>query len=139
MELEFGKNGYPSRNLKTGQFLPGHIPHNVGKSWDEWMPKRKRKKVLEIGMKNLRGNMNLPGWNKRAVVAVNDKGKHAYCESAAEAARIRGIQQRNIISCCQGKRKKCGGLRWFYYDDDRWMAYQKERIAATQAETETIS
>lgn len=82
--------------------------------------------------------MNLPGWNKRAVVAVNDKGEYAYCESAAKAGRIRGIQSRNIISCCQGKRKKCDGLRWFYYEDDRWIAYFRERIAATQAENETI-
>jgi hypothetical protein len=131
-KIELGKDGRPARNLKNGRFLPGHISHNTGKKWDEWMPKEKQARVLEIGKKNLRVNPNIRGWNKRAVVAVNDKGIHAYCESAAEAARKLNLDRRNVTACCRGERNKCGGLRWFYYDDDRWIAYAKERRAATE-------
>ena len=131
-QIELGKDGRPARNLKTGRFLPGHIPHNTGKKWDEWMPKGEQARVLEIGKKNLRVNKALWGRGKKAVVAVNDKGVHKYCESISKAAEILGLHRRNISSCCAGKREKCGGLRWFYYEDDRWIKYAKERRAATE-------
>lgn len=133
-KFELGKDGRPARNMKTGAFLPGHIPHNKGKKWDEWMPKGEQARVLEIGKKNLRVNKSLWGWGKKAVVAVNDKGIHRYCESISKAAQILGLQRRNISSCCHGKREKCGGYRWFFYDDDRWIKYAKERRAATETE-----
>ena len=31
-------------NTVTGQFLKGHVPHNKGKKWSEWMDGRKAKK-----------------------------------------------------------------------------------------------
>ena len=131
-QIELGKDGRPARNLKTGRFLPGHIPHNTGKKWDEWMPKGEQARVLEIGKKNLRVNKALWGWNKKPVVAVNDKGVHAYCESASAAGKKLNLCARNITACCRGKRAKCGGFKWFYYEDDRWIKYAKERRAATE-------
>ena len=130
-KLELGKDGRPARNLKNGRFLPGHISHNTGKKWDEWMPKEKQARVLEIGKKNLRVNKALWGWGKKPVVAVDDKGVHKYCESISKAGEILGLSRWNISACCRGKRNKCGGYRWFYYDDNRWIAYAKERRAAT--------
>ena len=112
---------YSHRNYLTGRFLKGHIPHNKGKGWSEWMDGRKAKKVLRIGMKNLKGRSDIGGWNKRPVVAVLEDGRYFYCESASKAAEITGLVRRNITHCCQGKRKHCGRFRWFYFDDDAWI------------------
>lgn len=120
-------NGRPTRNLKTGTFLKGHIPHNAGKNWDEWLSKEKQKKILETGRKNLHVNKSLWGWNKRAVVAVNEHGQYKYCESAKKAGEIMGLCSRNIIACCRGKRKRCGKLYWFYFDSNDWVDFVKQK------------
>lgn len=133
MSYEIGKDGRPGRNFKTGRFLPGHIPHNNGRPWTEWMPEKERERVLEIGKKNLRVNPAVRGWNKRAVVAINEKGEHKYCESATKAAEIMHLERRNITACCQGRREKCGGLYWFYYDSNDWPAFAKKKKEAAQA------
>ena len=35
----------PKRNAVNGRFLKGHVPHNKGKKWIEWMDMRKAKKI----------------------------------------------------------------------------------------------
>lgn len=127
MKYEYGADGRPTRNFKTGRFMKGHIPHNAGRKWDEWMPEKERERILEIGKKNLRVNPAVRGWNKRAVVAINEKGEHRYCESATKAAEILGLIRRNITSCCQKKREKCGGLYWFYFDSSEWPEFAKKK------------
>lgn len=134
MKYEFGKDGRPTRNFKNGRFMKGHVPHNAGKKWDEWLTKEQQARILEIGKKNLRVNPAVRGWNKRAVVAINEKGEHAYCESAAEAARKLNLCRRNITSCCKGNRPKCGGLYWFYFDSPGWPAFAKKKRETAQAE-----
>lgn len=118
--MDLTKEGYPGRNYQTGRFLKGHVPHNAGKPWSEWMDGRKAKRVRRIAISNLKPRMDLAGWNKKPVVAVTEDGRHFYCESAAQAGRTLGISARNINSCCLGKRKRCGGFRWFYYTDPAW-------------------
>lgn len=51
-------------NKKTGCFLKGHVPHNKGKKWSEWMDGRKQKKVKRIALQNLRPRPEIGGWNK---------------------------------------------------------------------------
>jgi hypothetical protein len=112
----------PKYNLLNGRFLKGHDPYTKGKSWDEWMPKRAQKKILK-NLEKVRpkgGNPNLPGANRRKVVCINADGEWVTYKSATAAAEILSLQRRNICSCCQGKRKHCGGYRWFYWDDDSW-------------------
>lgn len=125
-KVEIGIDGRPARNFVTGSFLKGHIPHNSGKPWDEWLSKEMQQKILERGRKNLRPRMDIGGWNKRAVVCVNETtGEHKYCESAAKAGFVLNLESRNIIACCRGKRKRCGGLRWFYFDSNDWVQFIK--------------
>ena len=114
-------------NIKTGRYLPGHKPHNAGKSWNEWMPEKSRALVLEIGRKNLRPNPNGGGRNKRPIVAINEKGVHKYCESATKAAEILHLLRRSITACCQGRREKYGGLYWFYFDSPEWPKFAKQK------------
>lgn len=121
MSIELTKEGYPARNLRTGTFLKGHIPHNKGRKWTDWMDMRKARKVLRIGMKNLKGRSDIGGWNKKPVVVVTQDGRWGVFESAASAARKTGLTRRNIAHCCEGKRKHCGGLRWFFFDSDEWI------------------
>jgi len=111
-------------------FSKGHVPFNKGKKWTEWMDGRKQKKVKKC-LKLGRGNYNLPGANRRAVVAIKD-GKLVAYRSATDAAAIlkaRGVKinRRNICAVCHGEkftngkysyvRKKAGGYTWHFADD----------------------
>lgn len=120
-------DGRPARNYMNGRFLKGHIPHNLGKPWTEWMDGRKAKKVLRIGALNLKGRTDLGGWNARKVVALRESdGKWWIFSSAAKAAEITGLNRRNITRCCQQKSKHCGKFRWFYEDDNSWYDIVKQ-------------
>lgn len=125
---DYTDDGRIARNLQNGRFLKGHIPHNRGKKWAEWMDGRKQQKVRRIGLKNLegKGRMDLGGWNARKVVALRSDGKPFIFISASEAARVTGLIGRNIIRCCQGKCKHCGKFRWFYWESDEWVKIARE-------------
>lgn len=117
MEIDY-RNYY---NRQNGQFLKGHIPHNKGKKWSEYMDMRKARRIIRIAKKNLQhGNPNIGGWNKKPVVMVTPKGNWVVFNSATEAAEKMGLIRRNISHCCEGKRNRCGGRWWFFFDDDRW-------------------
>lgn len=76
----------PERNPLNGRFNKVHVPHNKGKKWIEWMDRRKHKKVLKIGINNLKkGRKNICGWNKKPVIMIEKDGKHTYFESLSEA------------------------------------------------------
>lgn len=103
----------PQYNPTNGQFLKGHTPHNKGKKWEDYMDMRKAKRIKRIACKNLRGRKDIGGWNKIAIVAVDDDGNVlGWFSSACDAERKTGIIARNIRSVCHGKRKKAGGFRW---------------------------
>lgn len=122
MELRLGDER-PQYNPINGRFLKGHVPHNKGKKWSEWMDGRKQKKVRRILKKNIHGRHNIGGWNKRAVIMLDNEGNHAYFESSAAAGRATGITARNIRYVCDKKRKHAGGYRWFWFDDNDWTEY----------------
>ena len=71
-------------------------------------------------------NMNYGTGSKRSaekrskpVFSVDKKsGLIMWWESAKEAERCTGINNGNIINCCQGRQKSAGGHYWFYADDD---------------------
>lgn len=70
------------------------------------MDMRKAKRIVRIAKQNLKPNMNIGGWNKKAVVAVDMEGNVVgWFESAMDAERKTGICKRNINSVCNGKRK----------------------------------
>ena len=71
-------------------------------------------------------NMNYGTGSKRSaekrskpVFSVDKKsGLIMWWESAKEAERCTGINNGNIINCCQGRQKSAGGHIWFYADDN---------------------
>jgi hypothetical protein len=86
------------------------------------MDMRKAKRILRIGMKNLRGRMDIGGWNARKVVAIRESdGRWWVFSSITKAAEVTGLVRRNITRCCQGKAKHCGKYRWFYWESDEWV------------------
>lgn len=103
----------PNRNPVNGQFLKGHTPHNKGKKWEDYMDMRKAKRIKRIAIGNLKHNMNIGGWNKKAVFAKDDEGNIVgwFC-SSVDAQRKTGINARNIRAVCNGLRKKAGGFSW---------------------------
>ncbi len=110
------------KNKQTGHFLKGHTPHNKGKKWDEFLSKEHQKQAL----KNLsrKGNPNLAGWNKKEVIAIKNGKIFGVFKSANDAGRKLNLIASNIRLCCRGKRKRCGGIYWFWEADfDRWSKY----------------
>lgn len=114
------------RNLLTGRYLKGSTPHNKGKKWNDYMDKRKIKRIKRIAIKNLRPRMDIGGWNARKVVAVDAEGNFFLSPSAVKASEKTGICRRNICSCCNGKRKHAGGYRWFFEDSNEWLNLIKQ-------------
>lgn len=100
----------------NGKFAKGHIPHNKGKKWCEWMDGRKARRVN----RNLThtGNPTLPGWNKKQVVGISIDGKACVFESSKDVERKLGIESRNVRGCCEGKRNLAGGL--FFMWAENW-------------------
>lgn len=100
-------------NALTGQFLKGHVPHNKGKKWPEWMDIRKAKRVKRIAMRNLHGRSDIGGWNAKPVFAIDKDGNTVgWFASANDAERKTGICGRNIRAVIEGRRKHAGGYRW---------------------------
>lgn len=99
-----------------GRFLPGFTPHNKGRKITEWMSADNIKKILSIGIKNLRPNPNLPGMNKKVCIGVKD-GRMVVFPSITHAARATGALRENVKKCCQHKRHTAKGWT-FYYESD---------------------
>lgn len=111
-------------NPLTGRFLKGRVPFNKGKKWEDYMDMRKAKRIKRIGMMNLRPRMDIGGQNKRMVIGIKDGRIIGPFESAVKAAEKTKLIRRNIAHCCEGKRKHCGGIRWFYEADvQKWIVY----------------
>ena len=111
-------------NKLNGRFLKGNVPHNKGKKWEDYMDMRKAKRIKRIAMQNLKPNMNIGGWNKKQVIGIKEGRIVGVFESSISAANTHSIIARNIRHCCEGKRKRCGGIYWFWEEDyDRWSKY----------------
>lgn len=108
-------------NKKNGQFMKGHIPHNKGKKWSEWLDGRKQKKIIRIAMKNLKCNPNIGGWNKRQVIGIDKNDHWSVFESGDDAGRKFNINSRNIRRCCQTQKgnNTYYGIRFFWADDPK--------------------
>lgn len=121
MELYIEPNKI-TKNPLNGRFLKGHIPHNKGKKWEDYMDMRKArkmKKCLELGRKQ--GNSMIAGYNKKAVIGIKDGKIIGVFESSVSAGDKLNLIARNIRHCCAGKRKRCGTIYWFYESDyDKW-------------------
>jgi hypothetical protein len=112
-----------NRNMKTGRFLKGHRPHNQGKRMNEYMTKSKIQNVKQNLHKGRgrKGPHKMSGWNKKSVIAIFENNIFGVFESSVEAARKLNLNDRNIRLCCEGKRKKCGKINWFFEKDvDKW-------------------
>lgn len=109
----------PDRNRVNGRFIKGSTPFNKGKKMAEWMDGRKIKRVLK-GLQRI-GRKDIGGQNKRKIIGIKYGKIVCFFESSREAMRDTGINDRNIRHCCAGKRKKAGGIYWFFESDFyRW-------------------
>ena len=105
----------PQYNPTNGQFLKGHVPHNKGKRMEDYLDEETIKRIKAVGFKNLKPNLKVCGWNKKAVIAMDDEDNilgwfaHSY-----DAEKKTGICARNIRQTCNGKRKHAGGFKWIF-------------------------
>lgn len=103
----------PQYNPTNGQFLKGHIPHNKGKKWEDYMDMRKARRIKRIAIKNLKVNRDIGGWSKKAVLCVDEENNIlGWFSSSCDAEKKTGICARNIRNTCNGKRKHAGGFKW---------------------------
>lgn len=143
-ELKIGP--LTGRNAKTGRFMKGHVPANKGKKWDEYMPKKARKRCAR-GWKNLdlhrnkNGRPDNAGRCKKKVVAMEDGGKCHFFPYIGAAAKWAGGRAENVGRCCRqnslgyaskitGKvntNHKYKGYRFYFFDDDTWVR-KRERM-----------
>ena len=98
-------------NPANGQFLKGNVPHNKGKKWDDYMPKRSQRRAAK-GWKNIEihrptSRPDTAGRCRKAVVAITDDGKFHVFKDAPLAAewlkRYTGesCNRENIGRCCR--------------------------------------
>lgn len=98
----------PQYNPTNGQFLKGHVPFNKGKKWTDYMDGRKARRIKRIAMKNLKPNMNIGGWNKKAVVAINDEGETVgWFSSAMDAEKKNGNMCKKHKTYMQRQEETC--------------------------------
>lgn len=103
----------PQYNPTNGQFLKGHVPHNRGKKMKDYLDEETIKRIKEVGIKNLKPNLKVCGWNKKAIIAMDDDNKIlGWFSSSCDAEKKTGICARNIRQTCNGKRKHAGGFKW---------------------------
>lgn len=98
-------------NPTNGQFVKGIVPHNKGKKWDDFMPKRSQRRAAK-GWKNLdkyrpTTRPDTAGRCRKQVVALMDGGGFhvfPYIGAAAEwLKRTTGesCNRENIGRCCR--------------------------------------
>ncbi len=136
-----------NHNPITGKFLKGHLNVNKGKTWDEFMPKRAKRKCRK-GWKNLdiyrdkalQNRSPMAGSPKRKVIAVSKDGRWTCFESIRRAEEIIGCSRGAIQNVCRKNQKRKvvhstngkptgkvntdysrGGIRFYFEDDPIWM------------------
>ncbi len=106
-------------NPTNGQYLKGHVPHNKGKQWNDYMGKRAQKKCSK-GWKNLdhyrtENGKKHGGRNRKPIVAITDDGKFRVFKDSYLAAEWfkkytgKSCNRENIGRCCRdnASRKVC--------------------------------
>lgn len=126
-------------NPRNGQFMKGHEPHNKGKKWEEYVPKKSQRRMRK-GWKNLdkyrncNGRSDVSGRCKKEVVAVRNNGRYHIFDFLDAAAEWLGGSRENIGRCCRCNQErhvnqKTGkintdhqykGIRWYFASDSIW-------------------
>ena len=126
-------------NPHNGRFLKGHEPHNKGKKWEEYVPKKSQRRMRK-GWKNLDKHRqterpDTAGRCRKEVVAVRNNGRYHIFDFLGAAAEWLGGSRENIGRCCRCNQErhinqKTGkvntdhqykGIRWYFASDPIWM------------------
>ena len=126
-------------NPRNGQFMKGHEPHNKGKKWEEYVPKKSQRRMRK-GWKNLdkyrncNGRADNCGRCRKEVVAVRNNGRYHIFDFLGAAAEWLGGSRENIGRCCRFNQErhvnqKTGkintdhqykGVRFYFASDPIW-------------------
>ena len=125
-------------NPHNGRFLKGHEPHNKGKKWEEYVPKKSQRRMRK-GWKNLDKHRpterpDTAGRCRKEVVAVRNNGRYHIFDFLGAAAEWLGGSRENIGRCCRCNQErhinqKTGkvntdhqykGIRWYFASDPIW-------------------
>ena len=104
------KIGFANKGKKNGMYgkkLSQERKNEISKrSKQQWLNKEYKEKMIYI-MKYKKNNF-------RKIICLDT---NEIFFSIAEASRKYNLHTQNIIKCCKGERKKCGNLRWRYYEE----------------------
>jgi hypothetical protein len=112
-------------NPQNGRFLKGHEPWNKGKKAKDYMSAEAMERMLKGLEKGRVGNTIMCGWNKKPVVAIKEGKVVGFFESASKAGKELNIQDRNIRSVCDKRRKTAGGMQFFWAVNNEYLKYVK--------------
>lgn len=131
--------------IQKGCFPKGFTPWNKGKKWDDYMSKRKQKKILKATAINLQKRPKVRPDNverlSRPIIAFDEEGRWCQFLNTVVASERMGGNRRNIHRCAQANEARKPrarkentintdhsylGLRWYFEDDDIWMQKIKE-------------
>lgn len=84
--------------------------HKKGKNISENIKSKISESLKKLYQENL-----FPKYEK-PILMLDEISEEIICEfnSSIQAENILGINHSNIIKCCKGKRKTCGGFKWKY-------------------------
>lgn len=117
-----------------GRYLKGHIPHNKGKKWGDYLTKRAMKGSAK-GWKNLekyrhRERPDVFERFRKEVIAVADDGSFHYFSCLTAAAEWVGGNRRSVGRCCSQNKKRAilkdsrGNLTGKKNTDHKYMGYR---------------
>ena len=120
------------RNMVTGRYLPGHIPHNKGKSWSDYTSKRAQQQMRK-GWKNLQKcrAKKRPDTSKRCskrIIAILPNNRWLTFPNSQSAGLFIDIDSSLVRRCCRlndGPKKndnhKCKGIRFYWEISSNWI------------------
>ena len=133
-------------NVKTGRFMKGHVPHNKGKKWSDYMSKKAQRRAAK-GWKNLEKYRpaTRPDTAERCrkeIIAVEDNGTWHYFPCIGSAAQWCGGLRSNVGRCCRCNKnrhvsRKTGkvntdhkymGYRFYFESDNIWTTKIRQDI-----------
>lgn len=128
-------------NKVNGRFLKGHIPHNKGKKWSDYLPKRTQNKIRRIILQNLSHRPtkrpDTAERCRRKIIGVMDNGTWLFFSHCGAAVEWMGKGcRRNLERCCLNNESKrvtypkskrtvntdhrYMGIRWYFESDNVW-------------------
>ena len=120
------------RNPTNGHYTKGHVPHNKGRRWNEYLGLEQQKKILAAATWNLRNHLHDPRPAtaercRKPLIGLTDDGNVRYFSHAQAAANWIVGSRACVNRCCRlnashgtNTDHRYKGIRFYFENDDNW-------------------